>query len=167
MHALGSVLFFIGCALGLMIIPIGLPGTFVVLVVSVIYAAVTGFAVISLKLIAILTGIALFAELLEFLITLSVTRLFGASVWGLLGTLIGGILGAIAGSAAIPILGTLLGAVAGAFLGAMTFELIKGREFADATRAGAGSFVGKLVAISIKLVCGIIMVVLAGIEVVG
>jgi uncharacterized protein YqgC (DUF456 family) len=167
MHLIGTILFFVVSILGLVIIPVGLPGTFVILAASVIYAAATGFAVISLKLVAILAGIALFAELLEFIITLTVVRLFGASAWGLIGTLAGGIIGAIAGSGAIPVIGTLLGAVAGAFLGAMAFELIKGRELNEATRAGTGSFVGKLTAISVKLICGIIMVVLAGTKVAG
>jgi hypothetical protein len=166
-HTIGTILFFIGSILGLMLIPVGLPGTFVILAVSIIYSVATGFAVISLKMIAILAGIALFAELLEFLITLAVVRFYGASGWGLIGTLVGGIIGGIAGSGTIPIIGTLLGAVAGAFLGAMGFEIIKGREFREATRAGTGSFVGKLTAITIKLVCGIVMIVLAGSRVVG
>jgi hypothetical protein len=147
--------------LGLVAIPLGLPGTFIIFGDALIYGIITRFrGAISLKFLLVLLAIALFAELMEFLLGTFTTVKFGASKWGVVGTLAGGILGASWGSAAFPLVGTLAGAIIGAFLGAFILEYLHREDHGVAAKAGLGAFVGKILGITITFSCAIAMVAL-------
>ena len=161
MPVVGLIFFLLALVLGLVVIPLGLPGTFVIFGAALVYGLATRFGgAITWPMLLILLAMAVLAELVEFLLgTFTVLR-FGASRWGVLGTLAGGILGAAWGSAALPVFGTLLGAFAGAFLGAFILEYMHRQDRAGAARAGLGAFVGRVLGISVNLSCAIAMVAL-------
>lgn len=161
MQILGVIVFFFVLLLGLAAIPLGLPGTFIIFGDALIYGIITRFrGALSVKFLLVLLAIALFAELMEFLLGTFTTLKFGASKWGVVGTLAGGILGASWGSAAFPLLGTLAGAIIGAFLGAFILEYLHREDHGVAAKAGFGAFAGKILGISVTFSCAIAMITL-------
>jgi hypothetical protein len=158
-YVLGHILFFLILVLGIVVIPLGLPGTFVIFADALIYGLITGFrGPMTWPILLILLGLAAISELAEFLLGTFTTVKFGASRWGVLGTLIGGILGAASGSALFPVVGTVLGVLVGAFVGAFILEMIHRSDQSLAARAGTGAFVGRLLGMAFHLSCAIAMV---------
>lgn len=150
-------LFLLGSVL---LIPLGVPGTFLIAGAALIEALFTHFGYISGNLILWLFAVAVALEGIEYLITGISARHFGASraaVWGAIG---GGIVGAIVGSGIFPVFGTLVGALAGAYLGAVITEMIQGTDRESAFRAGFGAFVGNLGGKLIKVLGGTVMLIL-------
>lgn len=161
MHVVGLILFCLVLVLGIVTILLGFPGTFLILGDALIYGLITRFrGGITVKFLLLLLAIALFAELVEFLLGAFTTTKFGASKWGVVGALVGGLLGATWGSAAIPVVGTLAGALVGAFLGAFLMELLHRDDHTLAARAGFGAFVGKILGLTVTLSCAIAMTAL-------
>ncbi len=161
MHVFGLILFYLVLVLGIVTIFLGFPGTFIIFADALIYGLITHFhGGITVKFLLLLFAIAVFSELVEFLLGTFTTLKFGATKWGVIGTLVGGILGAAWGSAALPLVGTLVGALLGAFLGAFTLELIHRDDQAGAAKAGFGAFVGKILGISVTFSCAIAMITL-------
>ncbi len=161
MHVFGSILFYLVLVLGIITIFLGFPGTFIIFADALIYGLITRFrGGITVKFLLLLFAIAVFSELVEFLLGTFTTLKFGATKWGVIGTLVGGILGAAWGSAALPLVGTLVGALLGAFLGAFTLELIHRDDQTGAAKAGFGAFVGKILGITVTFSCAIAMITL-------
>jgi len=159
LQVFGLILFYCILVLGIMAIPIGFPGTFVIFADALAYGLITGFrGPMTWPILLILLGLAVLSELFEFLLGTFTTLKFGASRWGVIGTLIGGILGAVWGSALLPVVGTVLGALAGAFLGAFVLEMIHRDDRSRAARAGTGAFVGRILGTTMNLSCAIAMV---------
>jgi len=158
-QVIGLIFFFLFLVLGIAVIPLGFPGTFVIFADALVYGLITGFrGAITWPVLLILLGLAVLSELFEFLLGTFTTLKFGASRWGVIGTLIGGILGAAWGSALLPVVGTVLGALAGAFLGAFILEMIHRSDQSRAARAGTGAFVGRILGTTMNLSCAIAMV---------
>ncbi len=139
--------------LGFALIPFGLPGNWLL--------AACGLAGPYLGLgwtpFFVLLGMAVGAELLEFVTTIGYAKRSGASKAGGLGAFLGSILGAIffTGLIPIPIVGTLLGAAFGAFIGAAGFEIMfSSRRGADGIRVGWGAFFGTLIGKTLKISIG-------------
>jgi len=65
-EAVGLTVFILVLFLGIFSILFGFPGTIIILLASIVYSLITGFEKIGLKIILILAGISLSAELLEF-----------------------------------------------------------------------------------------------------
>ena len=161
MHIIGLILFYLILVLGIVAIFLGLPGTFFIFLGALVYGLITRFRdPFTPKFLLMLLGIALFAELIEFLLGTFTTLKFGASKRGVVGTLVGGILGATWGSAAVPLIGTVLGAFIGAFLGAFFLEYFHQDNHSAAARAGFGAFVGKILGITFTFSCAIAMIAL-------
>lgn len=119
-----------------------LPGV-PVAAVGVLFAAWLGnFAVLGLREVLLAALIAGLSLILDYLTTLLGARFYGASTRGIWGALIGAIVGAVF----FPPFGFLLGAIVGA-IGA---ELVSGRSWEEATRAGLGTLIGSLGGIVIK-----------------
>ena len=142
-----------------LLIPLGIPGTFMIAAAVLIEALITDFSYLSVNLILWLFALSVALEGLEYLITGVSAKRFGASNAGVWGAVVGGILGAIFGSAILPIIGTLFGALAGAYLGAVATELLRGKETDQALRAGFGAFVGNLGGKLVKVLGGSIMLI--------
>jgi uncharacterized protein YqgC (DUF456 family) len=142
------VIFFI---IGFFSILFGLPGTWVVLIASFLYDWTTGFARIGYPMLAVLLGVALLGELLEYLLGMAGARRFGASRKGAFASLAGGIIGAILCAPVFFGVGALLGLFAGAFLGAFLYEWMAHRDLARSMKSGLGAFLGRLSGTMVKL----------------
>lgn len=152
------VILIIFCILGLLLIPLGMPGTWIMPVIALIYKILPLPIQISWKIILILTGIAVLGEVLEYYIGAKSASAAGATKYGVLGAFIGGIIGAIVG---VPIflIGSLIGLFIGAFLGAFIVEFFIKEDVTKAIKAGIGAFKGRLGAIMVKELLGIVMII--------
>lgn len=166
LYLLGLFALGLGCVVGLAALVVGLPGTFIILVTALIYSWATGFAALTLSILAWLLALALVAEALEFVAAASgapgarPSRRVQASA--IVGSIIGGILAA-------PILfgiGALFGALAGAFAGAALAVSAEGGSFSDATTHGFAALRGRLLGFVLKASIAVGMVILIGVAVV-
>jgi uncharacterized protein YqgC (DUF456 family) len=137
--------------IGIVMVPFGLPGTFVVAASAIIYNLITWSWTLSIKFIAILFGLAILAEILEWIVGAYSAKKFGASKWGIAGAIIGAIAGTIIGTP-VPLIGNIIGMIVGAFLGAFVLEIFVKKDIAKALKAGYGAFLGRIGAILLKFI---------------
>ena len=158
LEIIALIVFIVVALAGLLLTPIGLPGTFLIVVGAVFYNIIMWSWVLSFKVLAIILGLAIFGEILEYYLAVKAAKKHGASKAGVGGALIGGIVGAIVG---VPVflIGSLIGLFVGAFLGAFIVEFFRQEDVVKAAHAGLGAFYGRLGAIMVKSLIGVVMVV--------
>ena len=160
---MAAILLFLGMFVGLLTIPFGIPGTFIILGSILVYALATDFsAAISVPFFIFLCVLTVIAETADNWLTAAGARRYGGSRSSMWLSVVGGLLGAIVlGGPAAMILGPL-GPVAGGLLGAFCavvgYELHAGKSRNEAFRAGWGSFLGRLAGIGLKLVIAVAMI---------
>jgi uncharacterized protein YqgC (DUF456 family) len=155
---LGFVVFHISLLVGLVLIPVGLPGSWLILISSFVFAALTGFEDLTRSVMLMLLALALVGELLELFLGIFVAKRFGASKYGMWGAFFGGIVGGVFGTAIFPLVGSVVGAMMGAFVGAFALEFVHEIRTEDRLRAGLGALIGRVLATTMKLGIGLIMV---------
>jgi uncharacterized protein YqgC (DUF456 family) len=148
------------CLLGIVLVPLGLPGTFVICAAALFYGLATGFAEITLKTVILLLGAALFAEGIEALAGIAGAKRYGSGNWAVAASIAGGIAGAVAGAPLFFGAGSIPGALAGAFAAAFAVELLGGKSSGEAFRAGWGTFVGRLAGTIVKGAVAVAMTVI-------
>lgn len=144
--------------LALFIIPLGLPGTWVMVIAAWAYNYLVPGDPVGTWTILGTAVLALIAEGLELSLAASYTRKYGGSRRASWGAVIGGVVGAIIGIP-VPLFGPMLGAFAGAFIGAWVFERSRGKEGDNATRVATGALIGRVVASAMKVAIGLAMIV--------
>lgn len=152
MELLLLALVFAGC---LFLIPLGLPGLWLMLAAAFVYDILLGAPDrIGIWNIAGATVLATLAEVAEFSLAGKYARKYGGSKRAGWGAILGGIVGAFVG-VPLPIVGSVIGAFAGAFLGALAFEYTGTRHAGTATRVAWGALVGRVVAAALKVGVGV------------
>ncbi|MCJ7813606.1 DUF456 domain-containing protein [bacterium] len=151
--------------IGVVIIPFGVAGTFIIVADAFIYGLATQFEKITLSFVGLLLAMALAVELVESFLGALLAKKFGGSKWGMAGAIIGGFLGAVIGTPITPVLGTLLGGFIGAFIGALSLEWVHTSDWHNALKVGFGAFLGALGGKVTKIVVAIIMVIMIGVRV--
>jgi uncharacterized protein YqgC (DUF456 family) len=159
------IFFWLVLILGIVLIPFGIEGTFIIFADALVYGLLTGFERVTLLFLGLLLGIALLVELFEFVFGGILARKFGGSKWAVAGAIIGGFLGAVIGTSVMPVLGTFVCGFSGSFLGAFSVELFQSWNFKNALKVGAGAFMGALVGKVTKVIVAVAMVVMIGIKV--
>ena len=157
---LAIVILVLGLVTGLVLVPLGLPGLWVMVGALPAYGWLTDFRSLSVALIAIVLALALVGELIESWLGFRFAKRYGGSSRSGWGALIGGIVGAIIG-VPIPVIGSVIGAFLGSFIGAALFEYSASRQLGVATRAGWGSVVGRAAAAAVKIALGLVIAVIA------
>ena len=139
---------------------LGLPGTWLVIMLAAIVDLIEYFwrggddLTFGWVAFAIALVLATVAEIIEFVAGAAGAKAGGASRRGTLGAIIGGFVGGIIGTFLIPIplLGTLTGAALGAAGGALVGELTKdGAKFQDTLRPATGAAAGRIARTVIKI----------------
>src|SRR2546429_5879624 len=115
-HALPALLLGVCPLLGLVLVPLGLPGLWVMVAGVVGYGWLTGFRSVGVATIAVVLGLAFLGEIIEAWLGFRFARTFGGSRRSAWGALVGGIVGAVMGVAG-PLLGSVLCAFPGSFCG--------------------------------------------------
>jgi uncharacterized protein YqgC (DUF456 family) len=145
-------------ALCLVLVLFALPGNWLIVILTCLFAwwQEGVFSIYTLIAIAVLATL---GELFEFFGGMGGARKAGAQWWGSFGALGGAICGAVLGTFLIPVLlfGTLIGACVGAGTGAWLFELAAGRRMKDSARSALGAGIGELLGITIKITLGFII----------
>ncbi|MCA0376876.1 MAG: DUF456 domain-containing protein [Gemmatimonadetes bacterium] len=147
---MAAILLSVSLLAGLLLVPLGLPGLWVMLGATFVYwLAVPGGAVGGATMLVVGALVAA-AEVLEFTIAGRYAKRYGGSSRASWGAVAGGLVGAVVG-VPVPIIGPLLGAFAGAFAGALVGELTVTREVRGAPlRVAGGALLGRVVAAGVK-----------------
>jgi len=144
------------CAVGLCLIPLGLPGLWVMVAGILAYGWLTDFRTVGVWVIVIVLGVALLGEIIENWLGFRFAKRYGGSTRSGWGALLGGLLGAFIG-VPIAIIGSVIGAFIGSFIGAALFEYSYSRRAGVATRAGWGAVVGRAAAAAMKIALGLVI----------
>lgn len=148
--------------LGLLLVPLGLPGLWVMLGATLVYWMAVPAGSVGLVTLLVVSALVIAAEVVEFTVAGSYARKYGGSrraSWGAIG---GGIVGAFVG-VPVPVLGSMVGAFAGAFAGALLAELSVPRERrGEPVTVAKGALLGRAVAAAMKVGFGMAIVVWVG-----
>ncbi len=144
--------------IGLAMIPLGLPGLWVMVAGILAYGWLTGFRTVGVATIAIVLGLAFLGEIIENWIGFRYAKRYGGSTRSGWGALIGGLIGAVIG-VPVALIGSVIGAFLGSFIGAALFEYTYSRHAGVATRAGWGAVVGRAAGAAVKIALGLIIAV--------
>src|SRR2546427_11986262 len=120
-HALPALLLGICTILGLLLVPLGLPGLWVMVAGIVGYGWLTDFRSLGVATIGAVLGLAFLGEIVEWWLGFRLTRTFGGSRRSAWGALVGGVLGAVRGLP-VPIVACAGGAVLGPVAGGARVE---------------------------------------------
>src|SRR5919204_358015 len=137
----------------LVLIPLGLPGTWLMVGAAVAYPILTNDNSVGVVTMAGTGVLALIGEVIEFSLAGRYARKYGGSRRAEWGAILGGMVGAFVG-VPVPIVGPIIGAFAGAFIGALVFEYSRGSGAHAATRVATGALIGRVVAAALKVAIG-------------
>ncbi|MDE3171543.1 MAG: DUF456 domain-containing protein [Gemmatimonadota bacterium] len=141
----------------LLIVPLGLPGTWVMVGAALVYhLAVRG--TVGMATVAGTAVLALIGELLEFGLAARYAKKYGGSRRAGWAAIAGGLVGAFVG-VPVPVVGPVIGAFLGAFLGALAGELSAGSDHRTAGRVATGALLGRVAAAAMKVGLGAVMAV--------
>ena len=142
----------------LLLIPFGLPGTWLMVAAAVGFNVLTGGDRIGTLSLVIVAAMAVTGEVLEFSLTGRYTRKYGGSRRAGWGAIIGGMMGAFVG-VPLPIVGSMIGAFVGAFVGALIADFTREGNASTATRVATGALIGRVAAAALKVAIGLAMAV--------
>lgn len=143
---------------GLVLVPLGLPGLWLMVLATIGYGAVTDYAGVGVRTILAVLGLAGVAEAIEWWVGFKFAARYGGSRRAGWGALIGGFAGAMAG-VPLPVIGSVIGSFIGSFLGAAFFEYTAAP--ANAFRTGYGALLGRLWATATKIALGLVIATVA------
>jgi len=146
-----SVLVMLGC---LLVIPLGLPGLWLMVVV-VLGLVLAGSLSWTFALIA--SGAVAATELGEFVVLRRFGKLYGGSSRAFWGAVIGGMAGLFVG-VPVPVIGPLFTAFFGTFLGAGLVTFFETRSVERSARVGWGLVLARTTAVALKVATAIVLI---------
>jgi uncharacterized protein YqgC (DUF456 family) len=152
------VLLLVTALAGLALIPLGLPGIWLIVLGIVGYGWLTDFREVGGGVIALAVGLAALGEVIEAWVGFRFAARYGGSRRAGWGALAGGLAGAIVG-VPVPVVGSVIGGFVGAFAGAALFEYSHARRSDVAARAGWGAVLGRAAAAGAKMALGVVIAV--------
>jgi uncharacterized protein YqgC (DUF456 family) len=144
---------------GLVMIPLGLPGLWVMVGGILAYGWLTDFRSVGVAMIVIVLGIAFLGEIIDNWLGFRYARRYGGSTRSGWGALLGGLVGAVIG-VPVAVIGSVIGAFVGSFIGAALFEFSYSRHTGVAARAGWGAVMGRIAAAAVKIALAIVIAVI-------
>ncbi|MFO1464782.1 MAG: DUF456 domain-containing protein [bacterium] len=143
---------FLAVGLGILMVPLGLPGTWVIALGGVLYSLFFKFdggATSAIGVDLILIGLAVFGEIVEFAVGTLGSKPLKVSNGAIVCAFIGGIVGGLIG---VPVflVGALIGIFLGAFVGAFVYEWATLKNFGKAFVNAGAVLATKMVATFLK-----------------
>jgi uncharacterized protein YqgC (DUF456 family) len=154
---MGTVLLLVAEAAGLLMVPLGLPGTWLQVAALAAFAWASHWRV-GWWVFALALAIAAVSEVVEFVLGGRFARKYGGSRRAGWGAILGGLVGAFVGTP-VPVIGSVIGAFVGAFAGAALLEMTKNPEMRGALKVGWGAFLGRLAAVAMKSAAAVLILV--------
>lgn len=148
----GAIVLMIGC---LLLVPIGLPGLWLMLTI-IFVGVVTGE--VAWWVFLLLTVVAGLAEVAEFLVVRWTSARYGGSNRAFWGALAGGLAGMLIGMP-VPVVGSLIAGLIGTFLGAALVTWRETRHMRSAGRVAWGALLGRGFAAAVKTAAGVAILV--------
>ncbi len=146
---------FVALLVGLALVPLGLPGLWVMLAATFGYWLAVPTGSVGGLTVVVVGAMVVAAEVVEFTVAGRFARQYGGSRRASWGAIIGGVVGAMIG-VPVPIVGSLVGAFAGAFAGALAAELTVPRERrGDPVQVATGALIGRAAAAAFKVGFGV------------
>ena len=149
--------------LGVILTALGLPGTFAVFAGAILYNLITWSWAISLKILLVILGVSVLAEIIEFVFSAWGSKRLKLSNKAMIGMIIGSIIGGIIGFPVF-LIGSVIGVMVGAFIGAFVFSYFEQRSFRKALKAGIGGFITRIGVIVMKFILALLMIVIFFLE---
>ncbi|GAC1516307.1 MAG: hypothetical protein NVS1B4_10640 [Gemmatimonadaceae bacterium] len=140
--------------LGLLLVPLGLPGLWILVASAVAYPLLTGDPSIGSVTMIGTALLALGAEAIEWTLSSRYARKYGGSKRAGWGAMLGGMVGAFVG-VPLPIIGSVIGAFVGSFVGALVFEFSQTGHATGATRVAWGALIGRVLSVAVKMGVGV------------
>lgn len=159
MEALFPTIFlgFLGIVLLLNILT--LPANWIMLALIVVWRFATPYgAGMSVGFFALLAGLAVFGEVVEYLTQIWGSKKYGSSTSGMWAGVLGALVGALIGLPLLLGLGALVGALVGAWGGSYLMERFNGRSGEEARLAAKGALMGRFLGIVVKCGIGAVMI---------
>lgn len=163
MSTLAAVVSLIAMGLCLLVVPLGLPGVWLMLAVL---AVGTFLGEVGPWLFVVLVALAGLAELAEFLLVKRLSARYGGSNRAFWGAILGGLVGAVVGTP-LPLVGSLVGVFLGSFAGAVAVALWETRRLRDSARVGWGAVLGRAGAAAFKTAVGLAILIAGGVALLG
>ena len=132
------------CLIGIVLAAFAMPGTWLILVSTILYDWYYGWQRIGWRWLVALGVAALIAEGLEMLASVAAAKRAGASRRAAVGALVGGFAGMLLFSVPVPIIGTIIGGLIGCFVGAVGAELTVKDDLAKGAKVGLFATMGRL-----------------------
>lgn len=145
-------------AVALLLIPLGIPGLWIM--VGIVAVGLT-VGEVSIGIFLFLLGLAVAAELAEWVSVDRLGKKYGGTTRTFWGALFGGAIGVVVG-APVPVVGSLIGAFLGTLGGAVLATWLHTRRLGASVRAGWGALLGRAVAVGVKVFAGLVILVLGG-----
>lgn len=161
MEAFGVALYLVAHVVALLMIPLGLPGTFVQVGAALALTLLTDGARLGWSWVILFLVLALVGEGVEFVSGQWGARRFGGSHHAAWGALLGGIAGAIVGGIPVPIVGSVIASFIGTFVGALAGEMYARRTASLDLRVGVGAIVGRVIGVATKLSIALFMLIVS------
>jgi uncharacterized protein YqgC (DUF456 family) len=147
---IASLLLLAALLVGLALVPLGLPGLWIMLGAVLLHWVLVPAGAIGATTFGVVAALVVVAEVLEFTIAGRYTRAHGGSRRASLGAIVGGVVGAVLG-VPVPVVGAMLGAFAGAFVGALLGELsLERSQRGEPLRVARGALLGRVAAAAVK-----------------
>jgi uncharacterized protein YqgC (DUF456 family) len=144
------VILILAFVVGLVLIPLGLPGLWLMIVALVGYAALGRFEQVGWTTLAAVVVLGVVAEAAEAWLGFRFARKYGGSNRAGWGAFLGGLVGAVMGTP-VPVVGNVVGAFVGAFVGAVVLQHSPGTEVKQTLGAGWGAVLGRASGAAIKI----------------
>ena len=161
LETVGLTFFILVLLTGIFSTVFGIPGTVIILMDVVLYAFITGFERIGLKIVIILVVISILAEAIDFAFGMAGAARFRVSKQGIWIAVISSFIGAMVMTPVLFGLGTLIGIFLGGFCGVLIVEIIRQSMLKPALRAGYRAILGRAAGTIVKGFCAIIMTIIS------
>jgi hypothetical protein len=146
----------------IVLILLGLPGVWLMVLFALLYAWITHFHYIASHGLIVLLVLAAISEFLEFIAAGAGAKRAGGSYRASLGAIVGALVGGLVSTFVIPIpvIGTLAGLAGGAFIGSLLIEQSSNPDPSHLLRVGFAAAKGRLLGTLVKLIFAVIMFLL-------
>ncbi|HUH65670.1 MAG TPA: DUF456 domain-containing protein [Syntrophales bacterium] len=156
----GLSVFILVLFIGIFSIIFGIPGTAIILIDVILYASITGFERIGIKIILLLIVMCVMAEAIDFWLGVAGAARFGISGRVIWISLVSGFIGAAALTPILFGLGTVAGSFLGGFASVLAVGIFEQSKLKPALRVGYRAILGRAAGMLLKGSFALAMIVI-------